>query len=86
MKSTKSSSDLKAAPITHRLSDIDTDKVGFTISTDEHLPYFWAAYKVGKFKDIDFIFEQELTQRDFQDALDNFVGRNGLTPITFLQT
>lgn len=46
------------------------------------MAYFWAAYKMGKFAIVHPIFEQEMAQKDFKDALEWYIGNNALTPFT----
>ncbi len=53
------------------------------MATEEHLPYYWAAYKLGCFEIVDDVFKQALSQEEFAEALNSFIAINHLTPYTF---
>ena len=62
-----------------RLSTLLTRKTSFELVTNDHLPYLWAAYRKGSFKDIYSIFVDDLSKEEFVEVLAHWMEGNGLT-------
>lgn len=82
MKSAKSdlTSTVKRTP---KLSRLLKGNTRFEFAVEDHIPYFWAAYRVGSFDNLHPIFKEKLSNEGFSEALENYISENNLTPFSF---
>lgn len=82
MKSTKSESDLRVKR-TPKLSRLITGKASYDLTTEDDLPYLWAAYKLGELSRLHEVFSQPLDKEDFRAAIDWYIAHNQFQSISF---
>lgn len=81
MRSTKLDS-ISIVKRTPKLSRLLKNNTSYEYAVEDHIPYFWAGYRVGAFDNLTPVFKNKLTNEEFADELDDYISTNNLTPFS----